>query len=374
MNVFLHLHNTRLRFLLCGMCFLTFFFPLSVGAQEEAGLSAPRYRVAFWNVENLFDTENDTLANDDDFTPRGANRWSRRRYSAKLTHLCQTLVALAERPDGLGLDPPLLVGLAEVENDRVLRDLCLGTPLRKLGYTFVHFDSPDRRGIDNALLYNPKRFLPFLSQPISVSDSSRGFYTRDILLVEGVTELGDTLIVLVNHFPSKRNGAAGERQRMHIARVLRSVMDTLAASHPSAAIVAMGDFNATPDEAAVQQGLMCGADSSGAAFVNLMAPLPPGTGSHKFQGQWSWIDQIVVSRNMTWLAPLLAEARPRQKSPTVCPLQVLDLRGKAFAPDFLLLDDEKYMDKKLFRTYLGVRYQGGYSDHLPVYVDLTRLP
>lgn len=351
MNVFLHLHNTRLRFLLCGMCFLTFFLPHRAAAQETPTASAPRYRVAFWNVENLFDTENDTLTNDDEFTPRGANHWSRRRYSTKLTHLCQTLVALAERPDGLGLDPPLLVGLAEVENDRVLRDLCLGTPLRKLGYGFVHFDSPDQRGIDNALLYNTKRFRPFRSQPIGVSDSAVCFFTRDILLVEGVTSAGDSIVLLINHWPSKRGGDEAEAQRLRVADTLRQLMVKEHSKHPDAAVIAMGDLNATTDEAPLTDGMGFGADSVNADGIRILTHrLPKDWGSHKYQGRWDYLDHMFLLAGDSWM--------------------VGDMKLMHF--DHLLTDEKRNTGVRPRRTNVGMRYEGGLSDHLPLRLRLKR--
>ena len=318
------------------------------------GVAQQRIRIVFWNVENLFDIWDDSTRLDDDFTPQGLNHWTAERYDHKLKQLCRTLVAMGT-DDSLGWRPPLLVGMAEVENDKVLRDLCLGTPLRRYGYKFIHFDSPDRRGIDNALLYRSDGFKPFLSKAIGVSDSAADFLTRDILLVGGTTSEGDTILLLVNHFPSKRGGATAERRRMATAQRLRSLMDSLAAAYPAAAVVTLGDFNASPSEPVIRKGLMQRHRHGADGFVNLMEQLPAGSGSYKSQDHWSCLDQIILSRNLT---------------NGHCRLQVCTGEGPVFDAGFLLTDDEKYLGKKLLRTYLGPRYLGGFSDHLPVFVDL----
>ncbi len=312
----------------------------------------PDYRVVFWNVENLFDIYDDSTRNDDAFTPRGANAWTMKRYDVKQTHIAKTIVSAGFNGQD-GFELPLLVGLAEVENDKVLRDLCRGTPLRRFDYGFVHFDSPDRRGIDVALLYRTGYFVPFLSEAINVSDTAEGFFTRDLLLVEGVTARGDTLVALVCHFPSKLGGTTADKRRKAIAKHLRTVMDSVTARHPSAALVVMGDFNGAPDERELRTVY------DGASYVNLMAKVEKGRGSYKYQDYWSCIDQIIVSVNMNGGA-----------SP--CPLMIMSDTGCIMESDFLLLDDDKFLGRKVFRTFLGPKYQGGYSDHLPVYVDIYR--
>lgn len=360
-------HKNRVKsYLLCGMCFLTFFFLLAdvaIGQVEvpvdndnainqQFDIIQPySLRLVFWNVENLFDTRNDSCKNDDAFTPKGENHWTGRRYQKKLNDICRVLATTGER-DKSRHDMPQIIGLAEVENDKVLHDLCEGTPLRQYGYSFVHYDSPDARGIDNALLYRNNYFNPFFSQAINVCDSNMSLITRDILLVEGVTTLGDTLIVLVNHFPSKRGGASADIKRRHVAERLRFTMDSLQRNHPMAAIVVMGDFNASPDEPEIAHSLM---QNGRGSFVNLMAKMTPGSGSHNYQGQWEYLDQIMVSGTML-----------DGKNP----LQVKDRSAYVLAPDFMLVDDERNLGKKPLRTYLAMKYLGGYSDHLPVGIDL----
>lgn len=313
---------------------LLFLLPSMIWGQEDA-----RWTIAFWNVENLFDTWHDTLKDDCAFTPEGDNHWTSKRYQDKQNKIFKTIAAMQW---------PTIVGMAEVENGHVLRDLCRNTPLRKLGYDFVHFESPDKRGVDCALLYRKGNFEVLEAQNICVSDTTDDFYTRDILLVGGVlsnnTGLSDTCYILVNHWPSKRGGAEAERHRMEIAHRLLHTMDSLQRSHPAALIVAMGDFNASGDEEAMRLGLgFGGGEKNAEGFYNLMCQIPQGEGSYKYKDTWSCIDQVIANRK---------------------------LKVELFAPDFLLVDDEKYLGRKPFRTYTGMTYLGGYSDHLPIMIRI----
>lgn len=303
-------------------------------AQEEW-----RWTMAFWNVENLFDTWHDTLKDDCAFTPEGDNHWTSKRYQDKQNKIFKTIAAMQW---------PVVIGMAEVENDHVLRDLCRNTPLRKLGYDFVHFESPDQRGIDCALLYRKGCFEVLEARSIYVSDTAEGFYTRDILLVGGVlrdtVSCGNTCYILVNHWPSKRGGAEAERHRMEIAQLLLHTMDSLRSSHPAALVLAMGDFNASGNEEAISRGLgFGGGERNPEGFYNLTTQIPQGEGSYKYKDTWSCIDQAISNRK---------------------------LKVELFAPDFLLVDDEKYMGRKPFRTYTGMNYLGGYSDHLPIVIRI----
>lgn len=287
--------------------------------------------IAFWNVENYFDNRDDPGKDDLDFTPEGNYHWTSSRYLDKRNKIYKTLAALGY---------PAVMGLAEVENDEVLEALCLGTPLRGKGYEAVHYESPDKRGIDCALLYRKDCFRLLESRPIVVSDTAHGFRTRDILLVVGVMGKDDTCCLLVNHWPSKSGGMKANRRRRAVARKLRSTMDSLMCAYPNALVLAMGDFNAAPDEAVIRREMGFGRTGRNAEGVyNLMTGLPKGEGTYKYQGVWSYIDQMMASRKLS---------------------------VEVFRPDFLLTDDERYMGRKPFRTYVGIRYHGGYSDHLPI--------
>ena len=302
-------------------------------------LYAQPLRVVSWNVENYFDIYNDTLTNDDSFTPMGSHHWNSYRFASKRNALYKVIVSMA----GNYSNYPSIIGLCEVENAYVLRQLCFNTPLRRLNYRYIHYDSPDKRGIDCGLLYRADRFIPFYSQTIYVSDSSQDFYTRDILLVGGIADSKDTCYFLVNHFPSKLGGVRAENNRRLVAQRLLYTMDTIQQKHPTSIIVAMGDFNATSDEPLFidEFKFVLGVNSQG--FYDLGYDIPEGEGTYKYQSIWSCLDHIITNRKV--------------------PFHI-------YKPEFLLLPDKTHMGYKMNRTYIYVRYQGGISDHLPIYIDL----
>lgn len=327
-------------------------------AAGTMGRTAPEtaetdYRIAFYNVENLFDPTRDTNILDEDYTPGGSRHWGWKKFEVKCHRIFKVIAALDAET------PLLCIGLAEVENDRVLQQLCYGTPLRYDHYRFVHFDSPDRRGIDVALLYRADRLEILRSQPLPVGRDSGQvrFATRDILSVQArVKASGDTLYLFVVHFPSKFGGALEtDARRRQAGGTLRRAMDSILSACPQAKLIAMGDFNATAGEAALRESIgyvgarqaTAGTDSL-PPYINLMADFPPGVGSHKYRETWSLIDHIVISEAL-W-------AQSRQAA--------------IFDRDFLLTEDKTYFGQKPFRTFVGPQYHGGYSDHLPVYIDL----
>lgn len=314
-------------------------------------------RVCFYNVENFFDCLDDSLTKDDDFTSEGAYHWTSWRYYRKADQIAKVLLAAG------GWDAPDVIGLAEVENESVLKTLVYYTVLKTKGYRYVHFDSPDSRGIDVALLYRPDRFRVFHAEAIPVVFPSQpGTHTRDILYVNGMAVgARDTLHLFVNHFTSRYGGyMATVWKRNHIASLLRSHMDSILRVRPDVAVLAMGDFNDTPTDSSMQHYLKASLDPShtdSTQLLNLMYPFlqKNGVGTHKFQRQWSVLDQFIVNPRM-----LETEAAYRISAP-VC----------IFAPPFILTEDAKYLGKKPFRTFLGRSYQGGFSDHLPILLDLA---
>ena len=348
------------------------------------------YRVAFYNVENLFYPTRDSSIDDEDFTPWGSRHWTFAKFEAKCHGIFKVVAALDAE------SPLLCMGLAEVENAQVLSQLCYGTPLRYDHYRFVHFNSPDRRGVDVALLYRSDRMEVLQAHPIAVcrEEGAPPLYTRDILSVMGrVKATGDTLFLFVVHFPSKLGGdLETDERRRRAGKTLRGAMDSVRAAHPSAYIAAMGDFNATPHEAALQAGM------GYAPYTNLMADFPREVGSHKYREAWHLIDHVVVSPALRERCRVQASpygnraatgktkrgrteqisrwrmaATGKKKNATPRP-QAETLRAAIFYRDFLLKDDDTYFGKKPFRTFIGPRYEGGYSDHLPVFVDIELPP
>jgi predicted extracellular nuclease len=325
-------------------------FPFSnVSAREKS-----RFRVMCYNVENLFDCEDDTLTRDEEYLPGGMRGWSYARYQMKQHHIGKVIVSLG------GWEPPAIVGLCEIESRKGLEDLTGNSGMKLLGYKFIHHESPDPRGVDVALLYQPESFRVVEEEAVRIiNPESPASRTRDILYVCGVVPAGDSLHVFVCHFPSRLGGELeSEHKRSFVASVLRQKVDSLFNSTPGAKIIIMGDFNDYPDDQSMQQVLGAGIPASPyeeKQLYNLTFPLHlAGKGSHKHDGLWGALDQIIVS------GALLKENTRLFTRPT---------DTHYFNADFLLEDDLKNLGKQPFRTYSGFKYTAGYSDHLPVYVD-----
>jgi len=311
-------------------------------------------RVVFWNVENLYDTYDDTTKLDNEFTPGGIMRWTYKRFRLKLDHVAKTLLAAGQ------WDAPGIIGLCEVENRYVMNKLIYDSPLKSFGYRMIHHESPDLRGIDVALLYRTSVFRVINSRPFSISfpfDTSAR--TREILLVKGQVLGRDTLNLLINHWPSRRGGyAASQPRRDFVATVLRKIIDSLLSANKHTGILVMGDFNDEPTSASIINILHAVPPDSlkcGPCLVNLMYPFCGKQGSHRYKGIWSLLDQFMISGNMF--------GTPRH-------LKYLPGSVKIFREGFLLKEDKKYFGSKPFRTYNGFRYEGGFSDHLPICFDL----
>lgn len=309
-------------------------------------------RIMFYNLENLFDPEDDPLKNDDAFTPEGTHHWTPARYRAKLEKIYRVVAAVG------GWEPPAVVGFCEIENRRVVYELVTSTPLARFGYQVVHEESADARGIDVALAYRPDRFRPFVHTAHRVRFGEDAVSsTRDLLMVGG-TVGKDTLFVFVNHWPSKFGGAKEtEPRRLAAARRLRGLCDSLRLRHPSAGIVLTGDFNDEPGEPSLTEGLGARDMAAGVSpdgLYNLMLRFRNG-GTHKFRDAWSIIDQFIVSGNM-----LEAGAALRVKPED----------AHIFKAGFLVEPDETHLGDRPLRTYSGMKYLGGFSDHLPIYLDI----
>ena len=314
-----------------------FLFICLAATYPSSTLSAQeKQTVMFWNLENFFNPYDDPVKNDDDFTPAGSYHWTWKRWEVKKNAIAKAIMAVKEGER----DYPFLVGVCEVEDKVVVRKLTEETSLYKLGYRFIHRESPDTRGIDVALLYREERFTPTEIKTLRVS-MPRGKKTRDILYVKGVeTATRDTLHVLTVHWPSKGGGEqASLPGRIAAARTLTGTTDSILAVSPAARIVVMGDFNDTP----LSKPLLA-ATCSG--LTDLAIPLALAhKGTLRYQGNWEIIDHFLVS-----------DALAKHKM-------------TIFDPDFLLEEDTKFLGQKPFRTYYGPRYNGGVSDHLPILLE-----
>ncbi len=322
------------------------------GREYPAVSESVHYRVMFYNVENLFDTWDDSLTTDGEFTPQGALHWNASRYHTKLENLYKTVIALG------GWQPPDIIGICEVENRYVLSDLLNHTPLSKYPYRIVHDDSQDSRGIDVALVYNSKTVSLLHSTFFNINRP--GLITREILYFKALVHR-DTCHFLVNHWPSRSAGQLRtDPDRLSAARRLRSVVDSLFRIKKKKKIVIMGDFNDEPEDESLSAGLGAEKDLRDfrqALLYNLSISPKTGQfrGTIKYRGQWSLFDQIIVSGSLL------------VKNGGLC---VQPDGYRIFGPSFLLVDDEQFNGTRPFRTYNGYKYLGGFSDHLPVYVDL----
>jgi predicted extracellular nuclease len=307
-------------------------------------------RIMFYNVENFFDTYNDSLTDDNAFLPDGLMRWNLGRYNKKTNSLYKTIVAAGE------WDPPAVIVFCEIENRKVLEDLIYGTYLSKFKYSIIHEESPDRRGIDVCLIYRKKvANVICYKYWIPAEIKRKDFNSRSVLYTEFLIG-SDTIHIIANHWPSRRGGVlAGENYRLQIASMVREKVDSIVERNPSGArIIILGDFNSTPDDQAIKS-LICSEDSC-KSMINLSERLDDdGLGTYRYMGTWEMIDQVIVSKK------LLTCTEGLYTEPNLL---------RIFKPDFLLKKDPKYPGFSPFSTYRGYKYQGGFSDHLPVLLDL----
>lgn len=292
--------------------------------------------IFFWNLENFFDWKSDGLAYDTVFTARGERHWTYKRFRKKCSDAAKAILWCSGSMGSL----PDIIGVAEIENRSVIQSLLRNTSLNKLDYDIVHFDSPDRRGIDVGLMYRRSRFKLLSARAVKVA-AARGkdtLRTRDILVADLVTEDCCTLTVTVNHHPSKFGGGATAWRRKAALEALASIADS--ARRAGCVFVAMGDFNDTPDQP--QYRRLC--DSSGLA--NLALPLAEkGHGTIRYEGRWELIDHFYTPRGIQAEMSIM-------KIP------------------FLVTRDNVHAGEKPLRTFVGPRYAGGVSDHLPIWLKL----
>ncbi|MDD3406093.1 MAG: endonuclease [Sphingobacteriia bacterium] len=320
------------------------------------------FRVVCYNVENLFDIRDDSLTNDSEYLQGGKRGWTYKKYNTKLSNISKVITAIG------GWNPPAIVGLCEIENRHVLEDLTCYAPLKAFHYQIVHYESPDARGVDVGLLYQKNRFCPIFSEAINITfPDNPEKKTRDILYVKGVANNSDTLHIFVNHFPSRLGGAlASEPRRIYVASVLRHKVDSLLQYSPTANILIMGDFNDYPTNKSISQTLRAMAIPTDSNIINdtclynlfYHTHVEGVIGSYKHDGEWGMLDQMIVSGNLlhantTSIVPNSAEV---------------------FDAEWLLEEDRHYLGKQPSRTYIGMKFNNGYSDHLPIFVDFSIKP
>lgn len=330
------------------LLFLLFIEFQIVASFEAVAQEKGDFRVAFWNFENFFDPFADSTRVYNEFTENGSQHWTKSRFYKKRNNMYKAILAISENK------PLAVLGIAEVENQYVLNMLFNQTPLKTHNYRIVHYEGDDKRGIDVALVYCIDKLQLVYTEPVKIKNpKNRNYKTRDILYAKFYDRRGDTLHVFVNHWPSRYGG---ERETIKLrslaANTLKHKVDSLMFLHQTIPkVIIMGDFNDTPEDPSIKD-ILC--DD---VLVNLFAD---GNklgfeGTLKHQYTWQIFDQIIVTNSLINNDKGLVY---RRNSAAI------------FHGDFLFEKDESFGGVKLFRTYVGPKYFGGYSDHLPVYIDL----
>ncbi len=312
--------------------------------------------IAFYNTENLYDTIDDPNTDDKEFMPNGIQHWNSAKYNLKIEHISEAISKIGQEvlPGG-----PAIIGLSEIENRRVLEDLAKSDNLKSKNYGIVHYDSPDRRGVDVALLYQKNRFIVEGSKPMPLQTSDTSFRTRDQLLVWGKLD-GESIYFLVNHWPSRRGGEQRSApKRKSAAELSRHITDSLMKTNPNVKIIIMGDLNDNPSNASITKVLKAKNKTDQVVAGDLYDPMiklyQDGVGSYAYHDSWDLFDQIIVSYGLTGTDFSTFKL----------------MKAKIFNETFLKQKTGTFTGYP-WRTAAGGQYLGGYSDHFPVYGILGR--
>lgn len=334
-----------------------FIFGFSIYGNAQTEKKFYSACIAFWNVENLYDTINEPAKNDEEFLPTGLNRWNTEKYLKKLDRLSEVIAQVGTEfnPDG-----PAIIGLAEIENIEVLNDLVKQNNIRSRNYKPILIEGPDRRGVDVALLYNPKYFSPKSQVLYTLSDpNDTSFATRGQLLVSGTLD-GERMHFVVAHWPSRRGGEKRSRPKRALAANLgRHIIDSIQKAETGAKIIYMGDLNDDPVNESVFKVIQASSkktDSTGNKLYNPMYPLfKNGIGSLAWNDSWNLFDQMLLTA--TFLAT--------QQTGFQFHL------AKVFNKPFLRQDSGNFKGYP-WRTFSAGTYSAGYADHFPVFLILKK--
>lgn len=317
--------------------------------------------IAFYNIENLFDTENDPFTFDDDRTPEGKDAWTPEKYNDKVKNIARVLSEIGTETAQI---PPAIIGLCELENRNVIEDLINHEYLLNANYGIVHYDSPDRRGIDVALIYQKNLFTPINSHSrrlliYDLEDPSKRVYTRDQLVVSGIFE-GEKMHFIVNHWPSRSGGEArSSYKRERAAWLNKQIIDSLYYIDPYSKIITMGDFNDDPTNKSLKKGLQTKGHQSKTNFQELFNPMESmhkkGIGTLAYRDSWNLFDQIILSQSFL------------EQDYTGFNFYKAGIYNK----NYLITPSGQFRGYP-FRSYDYGGYTGGFSDHFPVYVYLIK--
>jgi endonuclease/exonuclease/phosphatase family metal-dependent hydrolase len=304
--------------------------------------------IAFYNLENFFDTIDDPKTADNPFTPKGFMHWIAKRYFNKVKKISYVISQIGVDETG---EPPAIIGLGEVENKTVLNDLIKSKYLKKYHYKYIHYNSADRRGMDVAILYRENIFTPTNSKAhplILHTDEGRAYQSRDILYCEGKL-FDNTIHFFVNHWPSRREGdMQSNHKRLMASQLTRNLTDQIFYEEDNAKILILGDFNTDPTDKNIKKELVFPGFFNPAEETFLQ-----GKGSLNHQKDWHLFDQIILTENY------------KMQEINSCIFKKFNI----YKPDYLQVWKGKYKGLP-FRTYKGRTYQAGFSDHFPVYIVL----
>ncbi len=326
-------------------------------AQQNQSKRVQVFGVAFYNLENLFDTINNNGSYDYEFSPKGKNQWDSRRYWKKINNMAYSISQMTTPSTKYG---PAIIGVSEVENRSVLEDLVNAESIKAWNLQVVHHDSPDRRGIDVSLLYNPRFFkLIRVTNHLLHIDSLPYFRTRDQMCVVGLLG-GERVGIIVNHWPSRRGGSeASSWLREAAANLTKHIADSLLAVDPNIGVIIMGDLNDDPFNRSCSVALGAKKKESevkpGGFFNPFWSKLDKGIGSYTYKGGWNLFDQIIVNYNLLG------------KGPSKLKFSYAEVLNK----DFLKQQEGQYKGYP-FRTFSSGVWTGGYSDHFPTEIFLTK--
>jgi len=312
--------------------------------------------IAFYNTENFFDVSDDPQKHNNEYTPEGSRKWTKKRYENKVWKIAAVISEIGRQETG---EPPLVIGLAEIENDTVLKDLIQSEHLKEFDYQYIHYDSLDERGIDNAVLYRENLIRLVKSEPLHFTFPEDAIspedFTRDILYVQ--FELKRNIIhTFVLHLPSRRDIDVNRDFRNLILEKIRRKADEILNENPNAYIIIMGDFNGNPDDEDARSILRTTDDPllNQDEFFNPMFRFKYKTGSLKHAGRWILFDQILFSKTFF---------NDRESGIRFHLANVYN--------DSSVQDWDRRFKGSPFRTFAGTKYLGGYSDHFPVYAILN---
>jgi len=334
-----------IRNILLTLILIVFFQDVSAQKSRPIGI------IAFYNLENLFDTEDDPEIRDEEFLPKGKNNWTEEKYQEKLNNMAKVISTMTYGPD--------IIGVCEIENKKVLDDLIKTQQLENKNYAIEHYDSPDRRGIDVALLYRDNKFDVIESEKIKfIHPDNENYLTRDILRVKGLY-FGDTLNIFVNHWPSRFGG--GMKERQIAAEILRENVDQIKAKNPDAKIILMGDFNDDPTDKSIKKILNTHWKENkleGGTLYNTSADtFRDGYGTLMYRGAWNLFDQIIISKS-------LMKGQDNQ-------YHYIPNSFKVYAPEWMRVEDGNYKGAPK-RTFVSGKYMGGFSDHYPSFIVIGK--